>query len=507
MRPHHRATRRVLSGGRAALLGLLGVGLCCPGLLHGGEEAPETYSRGALIRFEGPIGPKLLYYLQCKLKAAERKNADLLIVEIDSPGGRVYESLAIATRLRDLDWAHTVAYVPQQALSGAAFVALGCDEIIMGPNAKFGDAGVLERNAEYQFKYAPEKIRTHLAAEARDLAAAKNRPPALAEAMVDKDLVVYRVKNRRTGKEVFMSDKEIQSEEDPGQWEKLNPVQETLGGNFLEVNGTRAVELGLAQGNATSREEIRQRYGLRDEMIVFEYSGVDTVVYLLNSPWITGLLFVVGLVALYIELSAPGIGVGGLTAALCFAIFFWSRFLGGTADLLDVILFIGGVAFLLVEIFVLPGFGVAGLSGILLVLASLVMASQTFVIPQTQQEWSELTGTLLVLLVSGLIVAVAAYLISKHFGALPLVNRLVLVPPDLDSGAAGVAAGKEGGSAVGIGSRGVALSTLRPAGKARFGSQHVDVVTEGDFITKGSPVEILEIHGNRVVVGQVQGDG
>jgi len=490
---------------QVVLLTLLGVCLCCPGLLSAAEESPAKYSRGALIRFEGPITPRLEYYLDCKLSAAKQKGADLVIIEIDSPGGLVEQSLRIATRLRDLDWAHTVAYVPEQALSGAAFVALGCDEIIMGPHANLGDAGVIEPDAEFQFQYVPEKIRTHLVAEARDLAAAKGRPPALAEAMVDKDLVVYHVKNRQSGKETFLSDKEIQSEKDPGQWEKLNPVQETLGDNFLELSGTRAVELGLAQGNASSREDLKRRYRFPGELLVFEHSGVDTAVYILNSPWVTGLLFVVGLVALYIELSAPGIGLGGLTAALCFAIFFWSRFLGGTADLLDVILFVAGVAFLLVELFVLPGFGVAGLSGILLILASLILASQTFVIPQTQEDWAQLTGTLLVILLSGLVFTVAAYLLSRHFGSLPLLSRLVLVPPNSPGG--DQAAGSPGGggsSAVQVGSRGVAVSTLRPAGKARFGRQYVDVVTEGAFIAKGSPVEILEIHGNRVVVGEVE---
>jgi membrane-bound serine protease (ClpP class) len=488
------------------VLTLLGFCLCYPGLLCCAEESPTRYSRGVLIRFEGTITPWLEYYVDCKLKAAKQKDADLLIIEIQSPGGLVMQSLAIAKRLRDVDWAHTVAYIPDEALSGAAFVALGCDDIIMAPNAKLGDAGVIEPDAEFQFRYVPEKIRTHLVAEARDLAAAKGRPPALAEAMVDKDLVVYSVQNRQTGKETFMSEKDIKSDENPGQWEKLNPVQETLGDNFLELSGTRAVQLGLAQGNASSRQDLKRRYRLQGELLVYQYTSVDTAVYILNSPWVTGLLFVVGLVALYVELSAPGIGVGGLTAGLCFAIFFWSRFLGGTADLLDVILFVAGVAFLLVEIFVLPGFGVAGLSGILLILSSLILASQTFLIPQTQEEWAQLTRTLAVILVSGLLFAVAAYLLSRHFGSLPILNRLVLVPPDSpggDQGPGSPAGGDQ--SAVQIGSCGVALSTLRPAGKARFGNQYVDVVTEGDFITKGTRIEVLEIHGNRIVVGKVDG--
>ncbi len=492
-------------GRPALLLTLLGACLCHVGLLPAAEEPPAGYARPVLIRFEGPITPILEHYLYRKLDIVKDMRADLVIIEIDSPGGWVDQSLAVAARLRDLDWAHTVAYVPRQALSGAAFVALGCDEIIMHPNAKLGDAGPIYQAEGHAFREVPAKFRTHLVAEARDLAAAKGRPPALAEAMVDKNLEVLRVRNRDTGKETFMSQKEIAADEDPDKWIKVNPVQESLGDNFLEVSGARAVELDLAEGIASSREDLRRRFRLQGELPVFEFTGVDTAVLILNSPWVTGLLFVVGLVALYVELSAPGIGVGGLTAGLCFAIFFWSRFLGGTADVLDVILFASGVAFLLVELFVLPGFGVAGLCGILLILASLILASQTFLLPHAKHEWTQLNRMLLVILLSGLAFASAAYMLRRYLGSLPILGRMILAPPGSADGDRATGSPRRGDqSAIQIGASGVAVSALRPAGKARFSKQYVDVVTDGEFITKGSRVEILEIHGNRIVVGPAE---
>ncbi|MHC4180893.1 MAG: NfeD family protein, partial [Planctomycetota bacterium] len=454
MRRHTCATQRSAPSGRALSLALLGACLCCPGLLRAAEQPPEKHSRGVVIRFEGPIGPKLQYYLDCKLKVAQKKGVDLVIVEIHSPGGYATVSLDIAIRLSNLDWAHTVAFIPEKALSGAAIVALGCDEIVMRPNASLGDAGVISPDEEFQFRYVPEKFFTPLLEGVRTLATAKGRPPALAEAMVDKDLEVFRVRDPQTGEETFLSEKDIKSDKNPERWQKIQKVRESEKDKFLLVSGTRAVELGLAEGNAPSRDELVRGYRLKDEPLVFEYTGVDTAVYYLNSPWITGLLFVVGLVALYIEFSAPGIGIGGLTAGLCFAIFFWSRFLGGTADLLDVILFVAGVAFLLVELLLLPGFGVAGLSGMLLILASLVLANQTGVVPQSQTEWAQLTSMLLVILVSGLIFVVAAYLLSKHFGSLPLLNRLVLAPPESGGGEAAVSTGPGDQSAVQVGSCG-----------------------------------------------------
>jgi membrane-bound serine protease (ClpP class) len=417
--------------GTALCLLLAMLGMLIPAWSRGAEEEPaKGYTRGVLIRFDGPITPMLAQYLYRKLGTAQKMGADLVVVQIDSPGGYLNESLDIARRLRDTDWAHTVAYIPNQALSGAAIVALGCDEIIMGPEASLGDCGPIFRDENFMFRYAPEKIRTDLARKMRDLARYHGRPPALAEAMVDMDLVVYKVKDRKTGKITYMSASDIESAKQPGDWEKLGPVPESRKGHFLEVNGARAVELGLASANVSSRPALEKHFQLREPLTVLQPTAVDTAVYVLNLPVVTGLLILVGLVALYIELSAPGIGVGGLIAFLCFGLFFWSRFLGGTAGWLEVVLFISGAVFLAVELFVTPGFGFAGVTGILLLLASLVLASQDFIVPTTGSQWGTMGTTLAVLGVSATVFLVAAGLISYHFGTIPILNRLALTPPD-----------------------------------------------------------------------------
>ena len=169
----------------------------------------RKYSRGVLIRVEGVIGPMLAAYLERKLDEAKADGADLVIVEIDSPGGTLADSWAMAGELRDLDSAHTVAYVPKRALSGAAILALGCDEIVMAPTALMGDAGPIFQDENSQFRFAPQRIVSDLAQELRGLAAAKGRPPALAEAMVDKSLQLFRVKDKKTGEETCKSRPEI----------------------------------------------------------------------------------------------------------------------------------------------------------------------------------------------------------------------------------------------------------------------------------------------------------
>jgi membrane-bound serine protease (ClpP class) len=282
---------------------------------------------------------------------------------------------------------------------------------------------------------------------------------------------------------------------------------------FLSVNGDRAVELKLAQATAASLDDLKKRYGIRGDLTVLRATAVDTAVTILNMPLVTGALFVIGLIALYVEFSAPGIGMGGLIAGLCFALFFWSRFLGGTAGWLEVVLFGVGIAFLAVEVFVIPGFGVAGLTGLLLIFASILMASQHFVLPRTAMQWSTSMQSVVVLASSGLLFLVVAGVLSHYFNMLPVVRSLVLDTPDAsadskesaDKGAKNAAA-TSSRYRIQVGDWGTADSQLRPAGKARFSEHYIDVVADGLFVEKGRPIRVIEVSGNRVVVREIEND-
>jgi membrane-bound serine protease (ClpP class) len=477
------------------------------------EKQPEQkYSHGVLIRIEGPIDQRLMTYFDRKIALAESEGADLIILEIDSPGGGLRETIYMADRLRDLNFAHTVAFVPKQAISGGAIMALGCDDIIMAPTALIGDAGPIFQDEQSLFRNVPEKIVSHLAKLVRGYAAAKGKPPALAEAMVDKKLQVFQVKNKETGKETCMSKPDIDAETNPDQWEILRPVPESDNDRFLELTGRRAALLGMANGLAESREELKKRYQISGELTILEPSGVDTFVYILYNPFVIGVLIIIGLIGLYIEFMSPGMGIGGLIAGLCFAVFFWSHILGGTANWLDVMPFVTGVLCLVAEIFIIPGFGVVGLTGMILILISLIMACQQFLIPRNNRELTQLTTTLLILFCSGGGFAILVFLISKKFGSLPVFNKMMLRPPhpvygfrdDLADSAAAAASQVENIPAVDIGSIGIAESSLRPAGKARFGNKIILVATDGDFIPQGKRVEVIEQDGGRIIVREVE---
>ena len=479
------------------------------------RDRPAKVLRPAVIEMYGEIDGKLTTYFKSRFEQAKAAGVDLLIIEIDSPGGLKIESLEMARMLRDCDWAYTVAVVTNEAISGAALISIGCDAIYIDPNAKFGDIGEIAFDMEqFAWRLIEPKIESYLSRDARDLAESKGRPADLAEAMVDKEVLVYvrpkEVEEENEGKVPdgqfeFMSvrtDEELKPEEP---WEL---VPETGPERFLTLSGQRAKELGMAQEFASSIDELADEYQYDTlKLKRYHFTATDTFVYRLNQPFFTGLLILIGLIALYIEASAPGIGIGGLVAGLCAVLFFWSRFLTGTSGWLEVILFLAGLTFIALELFVIPGFGLPGLSGIVLLFASVLLASQSFVIPETTVQWNTFTSSALVMLTSGVLFLIAAVFISRRLGSLPFLNRLVLAGPDRDAEEGANESAETQTFAqeleLAVGDIGLAESVLRPAGRATFKDRSVNVVSDGSYIEVGESVKIVRISGNIIQVAGV----
>lgn len=468
------------------------------------------------IRIEGVITPLVEEFINRQIERMLGEGANLLIFEIDSPGGVLYSSQNLANRIADLDpkKVRSVAYIPKQALSGAAMIALGCDDIVMHPGAQIGDSAPIEVKANGPFERAPEKVLSIVRTIMKTLAEKKSRPPAITIAMADKDHAVYKVTNKDSGEENFMSEDDIHAAN--GEWIKGQRVDESGRGNLLTVNGKRAQELKIAEEPVENFDELKQRYAIPAEELVPAVgpTWVDSLVFILNNGQVTGFLFVIGIICIYAELHVPS-GFFLIISCMCFGLFFWSRFLGGTAGWLEVMLFLLGLCFIALEVFVVPGFGVFGVSGALMVLASLVLASQTFFIPSSSSDYRELADHLSTLGGSLVGVVLAAFVLSRFLPKMPLLTRMVLVPP----GAIPVSKNNEpllrpdmSGSyshpilnpnSTLIGQRGLALSILRPSGKAQFGDRLVDVVSEGPFIEVGSQIQVIEVNGNRVVVREL----
>ena len=223
----------------------------------------------------------------------------------------------------------------------------------------------------------------------------------------------------------------------------------------------------------------------------------------LNSPGLSLLLLLIGGAALYAELQSPGIGVGGLISAVCFLLYFWIAHLGGTAGWLEVLLFLAGLICLLIEVFVLPGTAVFGLAGGGMIITSLVLASQTFVLPRNAYQMTHVRNSLLLLTTAGAGIVVLAVLINRYLPHAPMFNRLMQAPPTPEE--VSILNQRESVAHLGhlLGALGRTTTPLLPSGKAIFDDQIVDVIADGEVVERNQQVRVVEVRGNRVLVRQV----
>ncbi len=208
---------------------------------------------------------------------------------------------------------------------------------------------------------------------------------------------------------------------------------------------------------------------------------------------------------LILELKLPGVGLPAITSALAFLLFFWGHYLGGTADRLEIMLFLVGLICLALELFVFPGFGVFGVSGILMVLISVVMASHTFIWPTQDYEYRQMGRTLTQMTLTIVAVVAGAIVLGRYFPSLPFFRRMILVPePAGDfAEAPGTKPAFDPETSTLfflVGERGRTTTVCRPSGKARFGELLVDVTADGFYVEADTPVEVVEVRGSRVFV-------
>ncbi len=482
------------------------------------ESMREDFASGKapsvrLIHITETIDPVLEAFIERQIDRAISGKANTIIFQVQSPGGYLLSGENLANRIIEVreQKVRTIAFIPDHAYSAAAIVALACDEIYILPNARIGDAGPMEIKEGGQFERVPEKILSPLRQRLKSLGEAKGRPPALLQAMSDKDLDVYEVTNRDNGRIWYMSDEEIHRSN--GEWIKGRVVPETQNDLLLTVTGDRAVELKLATATVSDLDDLQSRLGLPEgtKLAGVERTWIDTMIFLLASPSVAGFLLFLGIMFLYIE-AHFFTGFFGILSALCFAVFFWGKFLGGTAGWLEVIVFLLGLTLLLLEIFVIPGFGVFGISGILLLLASLVMAFQTFGNYEVGSDWynllstaGTLSGTLAAVIVSGASLSHMLPQMAFFSGMIlnPDMNTATNGPrlrPDL-SGELSTNASGIGPHLVGL--RGTAQTLLRPSGKAMIDGHIYDVVSEGGFIQHAAEIEVIQVRGNRISVREV----
>lgn len=430
-------------------------------------------------------------------KAISRDGVNFVCLWIDSPGGNVNAGSNIASYLADLksDDVLTVAYIPQEARGIAALVALSCDEVVMYPRAKIGGG---------EEDLTDEQLADLKALIDKEIAPKKSRSPALLMAMFKNDVAIHEYENTRSGVRSYFSINDFEDRNDKDQWKRS--VQVTEIGEPVLLSGDEADELGLTADLVDGFDEFKEVYGLEDDPEVAAPNWADHLVRALANPALASLLILIGLGGMYAEIQAPGIGIGGFIAAVAFTLYFWANFMDNTASELEIVLFLFGLACLALEIFIIPGFGIFGLGGGVMIFVSLVLASQTFVLPSTDAEVREFRDSLLV--VGGAIVGMIGVgtVLRRYLPHAPVFNKVMLTPPEGE----GREQQFEREAIVKyddlIGETGVTTTQLTPSGKARLNGQLLDVISDGDLIPIDVEIEVVEVHGNRVIVKAVAGD-
>jgi membrane-bound ClpP family serine protease len=290
-----------------------------------------------------------------------------------------------------------------------------------------------------------------------------------------------------------MSAEEVAGQGDAAAWQLVADAK-----GRLRFRGQEAQQQGLAWRTVDTFDELKQQFGLEGEIPNPQPNMALELVEALATPELAMILLMVGFAGIYIELRTPGMGAGAFIGAVALLLFFWSKYLHGTAGWLEVLLFAAGFSFVMLEVFVLPGFGIFGLGGGALMLASLVLASLTFVRPHSEVELEELARSMGAVALSGLGVMAFIIVSRRYLPQAPVFRNIVLEPPTEDD-ASQQREGVVDYSAL-IGAMGHAATDLRPAGKARIEHELVDVIAEGEPLDSGTPVVVVEARGNRVVV-------
>lgn len=462
------------------------------------------------IEVRGAVTDALAETLKRQVGRAVAQKANLIILQLECGGGDTAVAADLAAWLRERkddkgeNPVMTVAYIPKSAPDTAAFLALGCTEIVMHKDATFGDfsAVITEKRNGAVVNLDPDQYKAKRESfEA--LARAQGYPALLARAMMDREVSVYHVRHKETGEWAFVTGEELAADPKWGK-ERLLIKEGGANGKALTLSADDARLWGIARHKVEGLNEVYAQYGLNPSQVqVASYDWLDEFAEFLRKPVTRIFLVMIGIVCLILELKMPGVGVPGVIAAVCFVLFFWSHSQSAGLDLLAVLLFILGVILVGLEVFVLPGFGVAGVSGTLLIVFSLALVALEKR-PQTSEEWVGLLSMMAqfgLALVGAILLAV---LLVSYLPHIPYFNRLVLKPKgeaEVPGEVTSEAVRPE--TAALLGAIGVAATPLRPAGKVKFGDEYIDVVAEGGYVEAGTRVQVVEIEGNRIAVKEV----
>ena len=433
------------------------IALLCSLVLHQTEALAQTVYH-VDMRLEGMIDPGVSAFVERVIEDAEANEVDAIVFEIDTFGGRVDAATVIRDAILDSE-ALTIAFINKRAISAGALISLACDKIVMAQAGTMGATTPVDGSGTK----ASDKVTSYMRAEMRATAESTGRDAKIAEAMVDERVDI--------------------------------PGLSAEAGRPATLTTEQSLNYEMADETAESLRDVLSIYDLGEaEIVPIELNWAEHVVRLLTHPAVTSILLAVAMFGLIAEVRTPGWGLGGTLALVALGIFFGSHLVVKLAEWQELAIFAVGLGLLLVEVIVIPGFGIAGLAGVGLMLGSIVVTQLG-----DFQLWNvdEIAAVIVRLSASMVGAFVLSLIMLRSLPRMASFNRLVL-ETETRASEGYVSSSREEDEL--LGKEGVTVSELRPAGIALINGRRTDVVTDGEFVAVDQVVEVVEVSGNRVVV-------
>jgi len=416
------------------------------------------------MTIDNVIDPRMNRYTELALEYAENSEADLVIIEMDTYGGAVNDADDIRTRIMEFTIPVWV-FINKDAASAGALISIACDSIYMAPGSSIGAATVVTQDGSA----APDKYQSYMRSIMRSTAEANNRDPNIAEAMVDEDIEIDSI---------------------------------SKAGEVVTLSTSEAIKYGFCEAEVSSIDEILQRNNITDHSISeFKLSGSEKIIRFFLNPIISGLLILIIIGGIYFELQTPGVGFPLFAALTAVILYFIPYYLNGLAANWEIIMFFVGIALIAVEIFIIPGFGIAGITGLVLTLGALILVMLnndffdfSFV---KASEIFQAAATILAGLFGGLII--------MFFGGVRLTNTKIFKRIALQA----VQKRSDGYTSSFkqepmAGKTGIAYTVLRPSGKVLIDDVLYDAYTRGDYINKNDKVKVINDEGTSLKVRKIE---
>ena len=435
--------------------------LLIPSVLRGQETDKKVY----VFKIDKDIDPAMNRRVKIAMEEAEKLKADLILIEMDTYGGAVTDADEIRTRILESE-IPVYVFINKDAASAGALISIASDSIYMAPGASIGAATVVNG---VDGAAAPDKYQSYMRSMMRSTAEATGRDPKIAEAMVD---------------------------------EKIEIEGITEAGSVITFSVSEAIQYGFCEGEFNSVDEILAAKGFKNaEITNYEEDTVDQIIAFFLSPAISGVLILIIIGGIYFELQTPGVGFPLLAAIVATLLYFIPYYLNGLADNWEILVFFIGVILLAVELFVIPGFGVFGVTGIVLILGGLVLG----MLPNEEFNFdfvpaSQLFGALLTVILAALgSVGLVFWLTPKvnEWGAF----KNITLATTLDR-AQGYTSSFY--SDVLLGKNGTVHSRLRPSGKVEIEGEIYDAYSRGEFLEQGEKITVISTEGTSLRVKKLE---